>query len=162
MPSKLPLTAPSGSSESSKWPVIFNPAVRKSSLTGMLPSPAWPLSNRLVQPKRETESKPLPSAQKAALFPIATPVSAARRDCRFILQYLACVLMGHARCGNLGMAGKLTGMKMAKAIRQQAATAERVAVNTADAVVANQMRTLAQAFKIQAEIIKKNKKKKKK
>jgi hypothetical protein len=59
-------------------------------------------------------------------------------------------------------------MKMAKAIRQQAATAERVAVNTADTYVADQMRTLAQAFKIQAEIInqaeiiKKNKKKKKK
>jgi hypothetical protein len=57
---------------------------------------------------------------------------------------------------------------MAKAIRQQAATAERVAVNTADTYVADQMRTLAQAFKIQAEIInqaeiiKKNKKKKKK
>jgi hypothetical protein len=53
-------------------------------------------------------------------------------------------------------------MKMAKAIRQQAATAERVAVNTADTYVANQMRTLAQAFRTQAEIIKKNKKKKKK
>ena len=44
----------------------------------------------------------------------------------------------------------------------QAATAERVAVNTADTYVANQMRTLAQAFRTQAEIIKKNKKKKKK
>ena len=53
-------------------------------------------------------------------------------------------------------------MKMAKAIRQQAATAERVAVNTADTYVANQMRTLAQAFRTQAEIIRKNKKKKKK
>jgi hypothetical protein len=31
---------------------------------------------------------------------------------------------------NHGKAGKLTGMKMAKAIRQQAATAERMAVNT--------------------------------
>ena len=65
-------------------------------------------------------------------------------------------------CWNLATAGKLTGMKMAKAIRQQAATAERVAVNTADAVVAGQMRALAQAFRIQAEIIKKNRKKKKK
>ncbi|MET0171419.1 MAG: hypothetical protein ABW206_03360 [Agrobacterium vaccinii] len=53
-------------------------------------------------------------------------------------------------------------MKMAKAIRQQATTAERVAVNTADTYLASQMRTLAQAFKIQAEIMKKNKKKKKK
>ena len=64
--------------------------------------------------------------------------------------------------GNYGKAGTLTVMKMAKAIRQQAATAERVAVNTADTYVADQMRTLARAFKIQAEIIKKNKKKKKK
>lgn len=53
-------------------------------------------------------------------------------------------------------------MKMAKAIRQQAATAERAAQNTADAVAADQMRNLAQAFKVQAEIIKRNKKKKKK
>ena len=64
--------------------------------------------------------------------------------------------------GNHGTPGKLTVMKMAKAIRQQAATAERVAVNTADTFVAGQMRALAQAFRIQAEIIKKNKKKKKK
>lgn len=64
--------------------------------------------------------------------------------------------------GNYGKAGKLTVMKMVKAIRQQAATAERVAVSTADTYVADQMRTLAQAFKIQAKIIKKNKKKKKK
>jgi hypothetical protein len=53
-------------------------------------------------------------------------------------------------------------MKMAKAIRQQGATAERVAVNTADTYVAGQMRALAQAFRVQAEIIKKNKKKKRK
>ena len=53
-------------------------------------------------------------------------------------------------------------MKIAKAIRHQAATAERVAVDTADTYVASQMRTLAQAFRTQAEIIKKNKKKKKK
>ena len=53
-------------------------------------------------------------------------------------------------------------MKIAKAIRQQAATAERVAVNTADAAVAGQMRALAQAFRTQADILKKNKKKKKK
>lgn len=53
-------------------------------------------------------------------------------------------------------------MKLAKAIRQQAATAERVAVNTADAYVAGQMKALAQAFRTQAEIIRKNKKKKRK
>jgi hypothetical protein len=53
-------------------------------------------------------------------------------------------------------------MKMAKAIRQQAATAERVAANTANAYVADQMKSLAQAFRTQAEIIKKKKKKKQK
>jgi hypothetical protein len=53
-------------------------------------------------------------------------------------------------------------MKMAKAIRQQAATAERVAATSADAFVADQMKSLAQAFRAQAEIIKKNKKNKKK
>lgn len=53
-------------------------------------------------------------------------------------------------------------MKMAKAIRKQAATAERVAASTADSHVANQMRSLAQAFRSQAEIIKKKNKKKKK
>ena len=53
-------------------------------------------------------------------------------------------------------------MKMAKAIRKQAATAERVAASTADTYVANQMRSLAQAFRSQAEIIKKKSKKKKK
>jgi hypothetical protein len=53
-------------------------------------------------------------------------------------------------------------MKMAKAIRRQAATAERVAATTADAFVANQMRSLAQAFKSQADVLKKKKKKKEK
>jgi hypothetical protein len=53
-------------------------------------------------------------------------------------------------------------MKMAKAIRQQAATAERIAASAADAYAAEQMKSLAQAFRAQAEIIKKKKKKKKK
>ena len=53
-------------------------------------------------------------------------------------------------------------MKRAKAIRQQAVTAERVAASTADIVVADQMKSLAQAFRTQAEIIKKKQKKKKK
>ena len=52
-------------------------------------------------------------------------------------------------------------MKMAKAIRQQAVTAERVAATSADAFVADQMKSLAQAFRAQAEIMKKNKKNKK-
>jgi hypothetical protein len=53
-------------------------------------------------------------------------------------------------------------MKLAKAIRRQALTAERVAAATADAGVANEMRTLAEAFRSQAEILKRKKKKKKK
>jgi len=52
-------------------------------------------------------------------------------------------------------------MKMAKAFRKQAATAERVAASTDDALVANEMRSLAQAFKTQADILKKKEKKKK-
>jgi hypothetical protein len=53
-------------------------------------------------------------------------------------------------------------MGMSKAIRKQAITAERVATHTADTFVANQMKTLAEAFRVQAKVIKKNKKKKKK
>lgn len=53
-------------------------------------------------------------------------------------------------------------MKMAKAIRKQAQTAERVAAATADAFVANQMRSLARAFRSQAEILRKKEKTKKK
>jgi hypothetical protein len=49
-------------------------------------------------------------------------------------------------------------MKMAKRIRQQAVTAEKVAANSADAFLADQMMTLAQAFRARAEIMKKNKK----
>jgi hypothetical protein len=52
-------------------------------------------------------------------------------------------------------------MKMAKAIRKQALTAERVAFTTNDTVLANEMRNLAQAFRAQADTLKKNKKKKK-
>ncbi|MGY2846367.1 hypothetical protein ACVIWU_003760 [Bradyrhizobium sp. USDA 4509] len=52
-------------------------------------------------------------------------------------------------------------MKMAKATRRQAQTAERVALTTADALVANQMRSLARAFRSQADILKKKEKKKK-
>jgi hypothetical protein len=52
-------------------------------------------------------------------------------------------------------------MKMAKEIRRQAATAQRVAASTADAYVADQMRSLANAFKVQAEAMKRKKKKKK-
>jgi hypothetical protein len=53
-------------------------------------------------------------------------------------------------------------MKLAKAIRRQAKAAERAALNATDAVIAGQMRNLAQAFRVQAEIIKKNKKSKNK
>jgi hypothetical protein len=53
-------------------------------------------------------------------------------------------------------------MGMSKAIRKQAVAAERVATQTADTFVADQMKTLAGAFRAQANVIKKNKKKKKK
>ncbi|WP_156164874.1 hypothetical protein [Bradyrhizobium sp. LTSP885] len=53
-------------------------------------------------------------------------------------------------------------MKMAKAIRRQALTAERVAATTADTIVAGEMRSLAEAFRSQADILKRKKKTKKK
>ncbi|WP_245438658.1 hypothetical protein [Bradyrhizobium sp. SK17] len=53
-------------------------------------------------------------------------------------------------------------MKMAKAIRKQAQTAERVASATADVVVADEMRSLARAFRSQADILKKKEKMEKK
>jgi hypothetical protein len=52
-------------------------------------------------------------------------------------------------------------MGMSKAIRKQAVTAERVASQTADEFVADQMRSLAQAFRAQADALKRKKKKKK-
>jgi hypothetical protein len=51
--------------------------------------------------------------------------------------------------------------KQTKALQKQARTAERVAVQAADAFVANQMKTLAQAFRAQADVMKKKRKKKK-
>ncbi|AUC99829.1 hypothetical protein CWS35_25525 [Bradyrhizobium sp. SK17] len=51
---------------------------------------------------------------------------------------------------------------MAKAIRKQAQTAERVASATADVVVADEMRSLARAFRSQADILKKKEKMEKK
>jgi hypothetical protein len=53
-------------------------------------------------------------------------------------------------------------MGVQKAIKKQAITAERAATQTADAFVANQMKALAEAFRAQAKVIKRNKKKKKK
>ena len=53
-------------------------------------------------------------------------------------------------------------MGMPKAIRKQAIAAERVATRTADTFVADQMKTLAEAFRAQADVLKKRKKKKKK
>jgi hypothetical protein len=53
-------------------------------------------------------------------------------------------------------------MGMKKAIRKQANTAERVATQTADAFVADQMKSLAEAFRAQADVLKKKKKKKNK
>jgi hypothetical protein len=48
-----------------------------------------------------------------------------------------------------------------KAFKKQARTAERVAAQAADAFVASQMKTLAQAFRVQADVMKKKRKKKK-
>jgi hypothetical protein len=48
-----------------------------------------------------------------------------------------------------------------KAIRKQAMTAERVATQTADVGVSNQLKALAEAFRAQADVLKKKKKKKK-
>jgi hypothetical protein len=52
-------------------------------------------------------------------------------------------------------------MGMTKAIRKQAVTAERVATQTANTFVADQMKDLAEAFRAQADVLKKKKKKKK-
>jgi hypothetical protein len=51
--------------------------------------------------------------------------------------------------------------KATKAFRKQAQTAERVAVRAADSFVSNQMRALAGAFRAQADVLKKKRKKKK-
>jgi hypothetical protein len=51
--------------------------------------------------------------------------------------------------------------KSTKALRKQARTAERVADQSADAFISGEMRTLAEAFRAQAEILKKKRKKKK-
>jgi hypothetical protein len=53
-------------------------------------------------------------------------------------------------------------MGMTKAIRKQAITADRVATQSADSVVASQMKSLADAFRAQADVMKRKKKKKKK
>jgi Flp pilus assembly protein CpaB len=53
-------------------------------------------------------------------------------------------------------------VKMAKEIRKQAMTAERGAIQADDLFVADQMKTLALAFRAQADVLKKKKKKKKK
>jgi hypothetical protein len=53
-------------------------------------------------------------------------------------------------------------MGMQRAIKKQAITAERAATQTADAFVANRMKTLAEAFRAQAKVIKRNKKKQRK
>jgi hypothetical protein len=51
--------------------------------------------------------------------------------------------------------------KSTRALRKQARTAERVAYHTADASLSSEMRTLAEAFRAQAQILKKKRKKKK-
>ena len=51
--------------------------------------------------------------------------------------------------------------KSTKAFRKQARAADRVAYQSADTFVSGQMRTLAEAFRAQAEVLKKKRKKKK-
>jgi hypothetical protein len=51
--------------------------------------------------------------------------------------------------------------KSTKAFRKQARTAERAAYQSADAFVSGQLRTLAEAFRAQADVLKKKRKKKK-
>ncbi len=51
--------------------------------------------------------------------------------------------------------------KATKQLRKQAQVAEKVAGQSPDTQVAEQMRTLAEAFRVQADIIKKKRKKKK-
>ena len=51
--------------------------------------------------------------------------------------------------------------KSTKALRKQARTAERAADQSADAFLSDEMRTLADAFRAQAEVLKKKRKKKK-
>ena len=51
-------------------------------------------------------------------------------------------------------------MKMIKAIRKQAGAAERAAFHATDPLVAEEMKTLALAFRAQADALKKKKKKK--
>jgi hypothetical protein len=51
--------------------------------------------------------------------------------------------------------------KSTKALRKQARTAERVAYQSADASISDEMRTLAEAFRAQVEILKKKRTKKK-
>jgi hypothetical protein len=53
-------------------------------------------------------------------------------------------------------------MKLAKQIRKQAKTAERAATQAADAFAAEQMRSLALAFRAQADVLRRKKNKKKK
>ncbi|MEK9280384.1 MULTISPECIES: hypothetical protein [unclassified Bradyrhizobium] len=51
-------------------------------------------------------------------------------------------------------------MKPTKSLKQQARVAEKAAQQVADAFVANQMKALASAFRAQAKVMKKNKRKK--
>jgi hypothetical protein len=51
--------------------------------------------------------------------------------------------------------------KTTRALKKQAATAQSVARRTPDAFLAGQMTTLAMAFRTQADVLKKKRKKKK-
>ncbi|HZE55636.1 MAG TPA: hypothetical protein VE111_20465 [Bradyrhizobium sp.] len=51
-------------------------------------------------------------------------------------------------------------MKLVKQLRKQAMAAERMATKAMDSFAADEMRNLAEAFRVQAEILEKKKKKK--
>src|ERR1700712_4910909 len=68
---------------------------------------------------------------------------------------------GSQRSGTPPWPRNYLGMGMTKAIRKQAVTAERVATQTANTFVSDQMKNLAEAFRAQADVLKKKKKKKK-
>ena len=53
-------------------------------------------------------------------------------------------------------------MKMVKQIRKQAMAAERAAAQTTDTLATKQMKNLALAFRAQADVLKRKKKKSKK
>lgn len=61
----------------------------------------------------------------------------------------------------MDLSGKASLSKTTKALKKQAVTAQSVAQRTPDAFLSGQMTTLAMAFRAQADVLKKKRKKKK-